>query len=94
MAPDPLLSVYIYSSETGINKKFSKYLYLMHTFTIVLYVPNKHLLSIYSMPDAALSPVAIVVKQTDPVLTELCGGWIGFQGLREEEAALYTVYHS
>lgn len=66
----------------------------MHTFTIVLNVPNKRLLGVYSMPGAALSPVAIVVKQTDPVLTELCGGWRGFQGLSEEEAALYTVYHS
>ena len=66
----------------------------MHTFTTVLDASKRHLLSIYNKPDAALSPVATVVRETDPVLTELCGGWVGFQGLREEEAALYTVYHS
>lgn len=66
----------------------------MHTFTIVLNAPSKHLLSIYNMPDAALGPVATVVKETDPVLTELCSGWLGFQGLRGKEAALYMVYHN
>lgn len=65
----------------------------MHTFTIVLDASYRHLLSIYNMPDATLSFVATVVRETDPVLTELGDGWVGFQGLRGEEAALYGVYH-
>ena len=62
----------------------------MCIFTSVLDASNKHLLSIYNMPDAVLSPAATVVKETDPVLRALW--WVdGLQGLRGEEAALCMV---
>lgn len=46
------------------------------------------------MSDAVLSPVAPVVEEIDPALTELHGRWAGLQGWRGEETGLYMVYHS
>ena len=51
-----------------------------------------HLTNIYNMPDAVLSTVATMVKETEPVHTELCGGWMGLQGSRGEETDLFMVY--
>lgn len=54
----------------------------MNTFTNVLNASNKHLLSICSMPDAALSTVATMVKEADPVLRAPWGmdGIAGVEG--------------
>lgn len=90
-APGLLLSLCIYSPETGIQKKFLKYLYLMHTFTTAFNESNTHLLSIYNMLNAALCTVVLVIMSIDLVLAELYGRWMRLQRSKGDNVDLYII---
>lgn len=70
--PDPVLSVPICSSETVISRSLNIYV------LCVVHLHLMHLTNICKSPCQVLSTEATVVKEAEPVLTELCGGWLGF----------------